>query len=94
MTITTQEAVSKIHGLKGGVFGAEHIKRTNGEIRIGAYRMGVQKGVTGEGLKFDPAKKNLLGVFDMNSDGFRFLDLNNLLSVTVNGQKFTVAGQQ
>ena len=91
MTITTNEAVEKIQGTKGRVFGVTFIKRTNGEVRNGSYRLGVQRGVTGEGRKFDPSEKNLLGVFDMNN-GFRFLDLNNLLSVTIGGLTFKIEG--
>jgi len=92
MTITTQEAVKKIQGTGGKVFGVTFIKRTNGELRNGAYRLGVSKGVNGAGLKFDPAKKNLIQVFDMNN-GHRFISIEGLQTITVGGQRFTVAGQ-
>jgi len=92
MTITRQEAVSKIQGMGSKIFGVTFVKRTNGELRNGAYRLGVSKGVNGDGLKFDPVKKNLIQVYDMNN-GHRFISIEGIRSVTVNGQRFTVAGQ-
>ena len=92
MTITTTEAVQKMGETNGTVFGVEFIKRSTGEVRNGSYRTGVRKGVTGEGRKFDPAEKGLFGVFDMNN-GFRFISLEGLLSITVGGVRFAVAEQ-
>ena len=87
--ITTTEAVQKMIGTKGKAFGVEFIKRSTGEVRNGSYRTGVRKGVTGEGRKFDPASKDLFGVFDMNN-GFRFIALEGLLSITICGVKFSI----
>jgi|TARA_Y100000310_G_scaffold219501_1_gene220900 hypothetical protein len=89
MTITTTEAVQKMTDTNGKVFGVTFIKRSTGEIRNGSYRTGVRKGVTGEGRKFDPEEKGLFGVYDMNN-GFRFISLEGLLSITVGGVTYIV----
>tara|TARA_Y100000034_G_C6875427_1_gene400294 strand:- start:1232 stop:1504 length:273 start_codon:yes stop_codon:yes gene_type:complete len=89
MKITAKQAIQKIQATNGQAFGVTFIKRTTGEVRNGSYRLGVRKGVTGEGRKFDPASKGLLGVFDMNN-GFRFIALEGLISVTVSGERFEI----
>jgi hypothetical protein len=63
------------HGL---IFSCKYIKRTNGDIRHGTFRTGVQKGVKGIGLNFDPKVKRLLSVYDMSIQQFRFINLNDL----------------
>lgn len=49
----------------GELFGVSFIKRTTGERRDMVARIGVVKGVTGEGRTFDPDEKELIGVYDV-----------------------------
>ena len=65
----------------GKVVGLGFIKRSTGTLRIGAFRRGVKKGVTGEGLKFKPSEYNLITLYDMNAKGFRNVPLDNLVYV-------------
>ena len=57
--INTKDAINIIKSSKGKIFGVEFIKRTTGESRTMSARRGVGKGVTGEGLKFDPESRQL-----------------------------------
>lgn len=71
----------------GKIFSATFIKK-DGTIRTINCRRNVQKGVTGAGLKFSPAAKGLLVVFDMHANDFRMINLNSLIEAQVNGQIF------
>jgi hypothetical protein len=75
------------HGL---IFSCKFVKRTDNTIRTGTFRTGVQKGVKGVGLGFDPKAKRLLSVFDMSIQQFRFLNLNDLLEATIAGTHYIV----
>ena len=85
--MTTLEKAYRQAGEGGRIFSVTFIKK-NGEARRMAARHGVRKGVTGEGLKFDPRKKGLMVVFDMNK-GFRMVPLvpERVISITGRGGK-------
>jgi hypothetical protein len=70
------------------IFSVTFIKRTTGEVRKMNAMRGVRKGVTGQGLPFDPSEKNLLTVYDMKKRGHRFVNLNDVISFTANRKKF------
>lgn len=69
----------KIIGQTGGnIFYCEFIKM-DGTIRRMIARLNVQKSLTGEGLPYDPAKKNLCVVWDVERRGYRMVNLATLL---------------
>ena len=76
---------------KGAFFGVEFIKRTTGELRVMNARLGVQKNLTGQGLKYDPVKKNLMVVFDTGVEDYRTINLESVQAVSVNGLRVSVA---
>ena len=41
-------------------------------------RLGVRKGVTGEGLKYDPESRQLMTVYDMQKRGHRMVNTETL----------------
>ena len=84
--------VEQLEKLVGGgkIFSATFIKRTTGEERTMTARLGVRKGVKGVGRKFDPTKKNLLGVYDMQKKAFRMIDATTIKEITVEGTKYTI----
>ena len=49
-------------------------------------------GVTGEGLKFDPEKKRILGIYDRVARGHRFIDLDAITEVRIKGVRYIVKG--
>ena len=80
----------------GHIFTVEFYKRSNGELRKMNCRRGVQKGVKGVGLKFDPNEKNLLVVYDMQKinegkdekGAFRMINLSDLKSLRMDGVNY------
>jgi len=94
VNISRKTATDMIRGSKGKVFGVTFIKRTTGEERKMSARTGVRKGVTGEGLKFNPTAKGLLKVWDMNAgkggNGHRFIPEDGLLTLKVEGEVYEV----
>ena len=63
--------------------------KEDGSIRKMNAMRGVRKGVKGVGLKFNPSDKNLLSVYDMQKKGFRFVNLDDVISFTANKKHFT-----
>ena len=88
--ISKRDALGKIHASKGKIFSAIVIKRTNGERRKLNCRLGVSKYVTGEGLKFDPKKKNLITVFDMQKNEYRMINIDGLEELIIDGEEFNI----
>jgi hypothetical protein len=95
MKITLEQAIEKINAAGHHTFGVVFRKK-NHELRTMSCRRKVTKGVTGKGLKFDPAARNLMPVYDMNvptDDGkgaFRMINLATLQSLTTNGESYEV----
>ncbi len=71
----------------GMIFSATFEKK-DGTIRTINCRRNVSKGVKGVGYSFDPMSKGLLSVYDMQSKGFRFINLETLVEAKVNGEIF------
>ena len=70
----------------GKVVGLGFIKRSTGKLRTGAFRRGVVKGITGEGLKFNPKDYNLITLYDMNAKGYRNVPIDRLKYIKALGQ--------
>jgi hypothetical protein len=70
-------------------FTVTFVKRETGETRVMNCRKGVRSKGSG-GLKFDPAKKRLVSVFDMQKGGFRFISLDEIRRVALQGKVFNV----
>tara|TARA_X000001382_G_C3015166_1_gene129827 strand:- start:30 stop:302 length:273 start_codon:yes stop_codon:yes gene_type:complete len=86
MTITLQEILDKVSN--GKVFSAKFVKK-DGSIRTMNCRTGVVKHVTGKGRNFDPITANLIPVFDMNKNGYRFISFDRLNWIKIGGKKYT-----
>ena len=68
---------------------AEFIKK-GGSLCKMVFRTKVTKGVTGEGMKYDPAKLGLRTVFDMQKGAFRHINLNTIQTITAHGETHLV----
>ena len=88
--ISKSNALGKIKSSNGKIFTAITTKRTNGERRVLNCRLGVTKYVTGEGLKFDPVKKNLITVFDMQKKAYRMINIDGLEGLKIDGEEFII----
>lgn len=85
----TPQTIRELLQRNGGkIFRVTFIKRTDGTERVMVCRIGVRKGVTGAGLAFDPAKKNLLTVYDVQKEGHRMVNLETVISVAMLGETF------
>ncbi len=88
--ISRRDAVEKMVNTKGRVFSARFEKRTTGEMRKINCRLGVTKHLKGGELKYKPAERNLVGVFDMQKKGYRMIDVDGLTNLTVDGEEFVI----
>jgi len=89
MKISKVTAKDMIQNSKGKIFTATYIKKDNSS-RVMNCRLGVHKGVTGAGMKYNPDDYNLIPVYDMQNKGFRMVDVNTLLSIQINKQSYEV----
>jgi hypothetical protein len=86
MEITLQQILDKVSN--GRVFSASFIKK-DGTERTMNCRTGVVKHTTGKGLSFNPISANLIPVFDMNKNGYRFISFDRLNWIKIGGKKYT-----
>lgn len=73
----------------GKFFSVEFVKKTDGSIRPMTCRLGVKKGQTGRGLLFDALAKGLLPVWDVQKEGYRFINLDSLRKATIQQEEYT-----
>lgn len=73
----------------GRIFAVCFTKRTTGERREMVCRTNVTKGTTGAGAKYDFAEKNLLPVYDMQKQGHRTVNLDDLIWLKAGGKTYT-----
>lgn len=74
---------------KGKIFSVDFVKK-DGTVRTMNARLGVKKGLTGEGMKYDPLKRGLLPVYDMQKRDYRMINFKSLLSIRMKGQKWKI----
>lgn len=73
----------------GKIFSVTFVKK-NGEERVMTARMGVSKGVSGVGMKYDARGRNLLPVYDMQKKGYRMINAETITSVRCQGVELKV----
>lgn len=71
---------------QGTFFSVTTKKRTTGTIRVYNCRLGVHKGVTGEGMPFNPDDKNLIVVWDRKVKGYRMVNVDGIQELKVRGK--------
>ena len=87
--ISKRKAIERLYSSAGHTFYAESVKK-DGSLRRMTARLGVHKGITGKGMRYDPAAYGLLPVFDMDKAQWRMINLNTLQRIHLNHQKFAV----
>ena len=88
-TIDRDTAKQYIYKTNGKIFSAVFTKK-DGEKRKMVCRQGVAKYVKGVGLKFKPEEHSLIGVFDMHKHAYRFININTLEQIKVEGKTYKV----
>lgn len=84
----TRKAFDEIAG-DGKIASAEFIKK-DGSLRKMVFRTQVTKGVTGEGMKYNPSDYGLRTVFDMQKGAFRHINLETVISIRAKGELHVV----
>ena len=85
----TKYELRKVVG--GKFFSATFIKK-NGEKRTIHCRLGVKKYTNGKGLTYNIHSYNYLTVWDLQKKAYRTLNVNTLLTVNANKNKYLVLG--
>ena len=91
MNITTDKAKELIHNTNGKIFSSTFIKK-DGTHRLMNARLKVTKGLK-ENAKprpYEPSKYNLLCVYDMKINKYRMINLNTLLTLSINKNTYKI----
>ena len=88
--ISLEEAVIKIEESEGKIFSVVFKKRTTGEWRILVGRLGVRKDINGTGLKYDPASRQLMTVYDMQNQGWRMINKDSISELQTKGESYVI----
>ena len=91
MNITTDKAKELIQQTNGQIFSSTFIKK-DGTHRLINARLKVTKGLKKDPKPrpYEPSKYNLLCVYDMTKKGYRMLNFNTLLTLTINKNKYKI----
>jgi len=98
-TIDRDTAKQYIYKTNGQIFSAVFIKK-NGEKRKMVCRRNVRKYVTGKGLSYNPEKRGLVTVYDMQKcktdpkRAYRNINLETLEQLKIKGKKYIVNQNQ
>lgn len=84
----------------GRIIHATFLSRKDSTIHSVIGRVGVHRYVSGEGLKFNPTKKGLLGVYSWDRDekgrfigkGYRFIPAESIISIKSDGVTYNNNG--
>jgi len=92
MKVTKTKLIDILSNAKnnGKFFGVTFEKRTTGEIRDMSCRFGVKNNLKGKGKTYDPAKLNLVCVWDMQKKGYRNIPLEGIRSIRLGGTNYEV----
>ena len=89
-TITKDKAKELINQTNGRIFSATYIKKDLSK-RIMNARLGKHyKSKTGKKAPYNPEKYNLKKVYDMKVKDFRIINLNTLISLSINKNKYII----
>jgi hypothetical protein len=90
-TINRTKAKELIKESKGLIFNASFIKKDN-TVRTLTGRLKVTKYLKENAKEqpYDPNKYNLQPVYDLKAKGYRMLNLNTLLTLNINTNKYII----
>ena len=88
-TINKTRAKELIKESKGLIFSTTYIKKDN-TIRTLTSRTGKQYTPTGKAAPYKAQDYNLLPLYDMRIKAFRMLNLNTLITLSINKNKYII----
>ena len=74
----------------GQIFTVDFIKRSTGLSRTMNCRGQVKKGVKGVGLAYDPNKKALVSVYDVQAEAFKMISEEGITAIRAGGEEYIV----
>jgi len=80
--MTEEQVREAVKNAKGRIFSVEFLKRDN-TLRKMICRTGVTKHLKGGDLPYDPIEKGLLGVFDMEKQAYRMINLRTIQRISL-----------
>lgn len=89
-TITPLKAYILMKKSKGLIFTVDFLK-IDGSKRTMNCRLGVSKGLTGKGASYDPETREKLFVYDIQSKGYRTINLDSLLKLKLGGKTYRIS---
>ena len=94
-TINKNKAKELIKESKGLIFSTTYIKKDN-TLRVLTGRLKVTQYLKENAKKqpYDPSKYNLQPVYDLKAKGYRMLNFNTLLTLTINKEKYLIQEQE
>ena len=96
--IPRKEVRNKLASLKNGtIYSVTFVKR-DGSVRVMNSVKGTQKGVTGEGLKFDAEERGLVPVYDLQlarkgepeNKRWRMINISTVQSMSIGKEIYSV----
>jgi hypothetical protein len=90
-SMDTTKLREMLRATHGRFFRVQFIKRATGETRQMVARLGVQKSLTGEGLKFNPANRDLMVAWDTGKKNYRMINLRGLTSFKCGAMEWRAA---
>lgn len=88
--ISKLEAAQKIRDTKGKMFTVTFIKKSNGEKRTMNARLGVKAYLRGGVLPYDPNTKGLIPVYDIQTKGYRMINIQGIINLKTGGVEYNV----
>lgn len=89
MIIDKKQAIKLISKSNGKIFSVKFLKKDN-SLRQMTCRLGVKKHLKGGELSFNPKEYDLIPVFDLEKNSYRMINLESLLELNIENQKYTV----
>lgn len=79
--------LTRFRDLVGNGFATvKFVKRSDGNVRKMNFRLGVKKHLRGGEVAYDPAKHNLVVVYDVQARGYRSIPLDGVLELKTQGR--------
>lgn len=88
-TITRNKAFELVNSSKGKFFTISFIKKDKTERRMTA-RIGVKKGVNGQGLKYNPLDFGMKPVYDMANLDWRMINFKTATKLKINKKDYII----
>ena len=89
--INRRDLMKEINKNKGNIFSVVFLKK-DGSVRKMICRSGVKKYINGKGMSYDPSKRGLMVVFDMQKEQYRMINLKTISNINMKGVQYNVKG--